>query len=434
MGKTKRVVNTDVVGVKDFRKRVVVTGIGAVTPFAHNVPDTWEKMLAGECAIKPISKFDSGEFKVKVAAEVLGFDPLKYFDVLDARKLDPFMWYALVATEEAVKDSGIAGNVAPEKFGTYVSSGQGGFDTTLNAHSTLLEKGPSRVNASTVVMMIINMLAGQISVRHNAKGASLPVVTACATGAHCIGEAFYAIRDGRQDAIIAGGSEASMYRLPMAGFQNMYATSRTEDPNSASIPFDKRRNGFVFGEGAAILVLEELEHAKARGAKIYCEVVGYGNTCDAHHITAPHPEGEGLVRAINLALETSEYKGSENFYINAHGTSTELNDKIETLAFKNVFGEKAYKMPVSSTKSMIGHLFGAAGAIEALVCAKVLEGRHVPPTVNYKEPDPDCDLDYVTEGVAREFVADFALSTNAGFGGHNSALIFRRYKDGHKKD
>lgn len=427
MEKARRAASANAVRVKNCPRRVVITGVGAVTPLAHNVAETWDRMIAGECGIKPISKFDASDYKVKVAAEVKGFDPLKYFDPLEVRKLDPFMQFALVATKEAVDDSGIVGNIVPEKFGIYVSSGQGGFDTTMNAQSALLEKGPNRVSAAAVVMMAINMAAGQIAVKYGAKGASLPVVTACATSAHCIGEAFYAIRDGRQDAIISGGSEASVYPLPMAGFQNMYATSRTEDPNSASIPFDKRRNGFVFGEGAAILILEELEHAKARGAKIYCEIVGYGNTTDAYHITAPHPDGDGLVRAIKLALETSKFKDGEKVYINAHGTSTEFNDKVETLAFKTVFGEMAYSMPCSSTKSMIGHLFGAAGAIEALVCAKALECKMIPPTINYKEADPDCDLDYVTEG-AREFAADLALSTNAGFGGHNCALVFRRMK------
>lgn len=413
-------------------RRVVITGVGALTPLAHNVSDTWKKLLAGENGIRLISKFDTADYKVKVAAEVKDFDPLKHFEATEVRKLDLFMQFVLVAAKEAVEDSGIVGKVKPEKFGTYVSSGQGGFDTILSTHDVLRERGPSRVSAAAATMMPINMAAGLIAVKYGAKGASLPVVTACATSAHAIGEAFYAIRDGRQDAIITGGSEASVYRLPIAGFQNMYALSRTEDPNAASIPFDKRRNGFVIGEGAAILILEELEHAKARGAKIYCEVVGYGNTCDAYHLTAPHPEGEGLVRAIKLALETSNFKTGEKFYINAHGTSTELNDKTETLAFKTVFGDSAYSMPCSSTKSALGHMMGAAGAIEALVCAKVLEGKIIPPTINFKEADPDCDLDYVTEG-AREFDADLTLSTNAGFGGHNCALIFRRY-NGHKKN
>lgn len=408
-------------------RRVVITGVGAVSPLAHNAKDTWKKMLAGENGIKPITLFDTSNYKVKVAAEVKGFDPLAHFDVAEARKLDKFMQFALVAAKEAIKNSGIEGKVDPNRFGTYVSSGQGGFDTILDSHNTILSKGPSRVSPAAATMMAVNMAAGQIAVKYNAKGASLPVVTACATSAHCIGEAFYAIRSGRQDAIIAGGSEASVYALPIAGFQNMYALSRTEDPDAASIPFDKRRNGFVIGEGAAILILEELKHAEARGARIYCEVVGYGNTCDAYHITAPHPEGEGLARAIKLALETADLKDNEKVYINAHGTSTELNDKTETLVFKTVFGKRAYSMPCSSTKSMTGHMMGAAGSMEALVCAMALADGEIPPTINHKEADPGCDLDYVTEG-SRKFAADLALTTNAGFGGHNCALIFRRYR------
>jgi 3-oxoacyl-[acyl-carrier-protein] synthase II len=384
-------------------------------------------MLAGECGIKPISKFDTADYKAKVSAWVKDFDPLVHFEAMEVRKLDPFMQYGLVATKEAIEDSRIKGNVDPERFGTYVTSGQGGFGTIIESAYTIRDKGASRVSPAAIPMQGINMLAGQIAAKYGAKGASLPIVTACATSAHGIGEAFFAIRAGRLDAIVAGGAEASAYPLVIAGFQNMYAISRSEDANSASIPFDKRRAGFVVGEGAAILVLEELEHAKARGAKIYCEVVGYGNTCDAFHITAPHPEGDGLARAVRLALECANLKDREKVYINAHGTGTELNDKVETLVFKTVFGKRAYAMPCSSIKSMTGHMMGAAGAMEAIVCAKVLATGKVPPTINYKEPDPDCDLDYVTEG-ARKFAADVALSTNAGFGGHNCALVFRRYK------
>jgi len=409
-------------------RRVVITGIGALTALAHNAADTWNKLLAGECGIKPVVKFDTADFKVKVAAEVKDFDPLKHFDASEIRKLDRFLQYCLVATKEAVADSGIEGKITPEKFGVYIGSGQGGFETIMDSSYTIRDRGPSRVNPAAVCMQAINLAAGQVAIKYNAKGAALPVVTACATSANCIGEAFWAIRDGRQDAIIAGGSEAGVIALCMAGFQNMYALSRSEDPNAASLPFDKRRAGFVMGEGAAILILEELEHAKTRGAKIYCEVVGYGNTCDAFHITAPHPEGEGLVRAIKLAAETAEIGDGEKVYINAHGTGTELNDKIETTAFKTVFGKRAYSMPCSSTKSALGHMLGATGAMEALVCAKALQSGKVPPTINYKEADPECDLDYVTEGKARTFAADVALSTNAGFGGHNCALMFRRFK------
>lgn len=410
-------------------KRVVITGIGAVSPLANNAADTWSKLIAGESGIAPIARFDAADFKVKFTAEVKNFDPIKYFEAAEVRKLDRFTQYALVAAKEAVTDSGIAGQIAPEKFGVYVSSGQGGFDTIVESGYTLRDRGPSRVSVNAVVMQAINLAAGQIAIKYNAKGACVPVVTACATSANCIGEAFYAIQAGRQDAIIAGGSEAGVHPLVVAGFQNMYALSRSADQNCASIPFDKRRAGFVLGEGAAIMVLEELEHAKSRGAKIYAEVVGYGNTCDAHHITAPHPDGEGLVRAIKLAAETANLAATEKVYINAHGTGTELNDKIETLAFKTVFGKRAYDMPCSSTKSALGHMMGAAGAMEAMVCVKALETGLVPPTLNYREPDPECDMDYITEGVARKFAADAALSTNAGFGGHNCALMFRRYKN-----
>lgn len=415
-------------------RRVVVTGIGAVTPLGNNLEETWRGMESGRPGIGLITKFDTETYKVKVGAEVKNFDPSLCFEKAEIRKTDLFTQYAVTAAQEAMKDSGLVsspdpkeGNVAPERLGVYVGSGVGGINTIINECNKLYGEG-KRVSPFMVPMMIGNMAAGTISIRQNAQGPTLPIVTACATSSHTIGEAFRAIKHGYADAIIAGGAEACICPLAVAGFTSCMALTTNPDPASACVPFDKRRSGFVIGEGAAILVLEEYERARQRGARIYGEICGYGNTSDAYHVTAPHPEGDGITRAIRLALSEAGDAPEEQdgrTYINAHGTSTALNDKTETLAFKNVFGEKAYELSISSTKSMTGHMLGAAGAVEALACLKALETGCVPPTIGYEEPDPDCDLNYTPrKAVRRELRA--ALSTSLGFGGHNACLVFHK--------
>ena len=405
-------------------KRVVVTGLGAVTPIGNNVSELWDSLSKGKTGFGDITKVDVSDFKVKIAAEVKNLDPTKYLDPSEARKLDLYTQYGVISAIQAMEDSGIAGKVDPERLGVYFGSGKGGINTLTGEMNKLTERGPSRVSANFIPMTIINIAAGLIAIRYNALGVNMAVVTACATGANCIGEAFLAIQGGRADAIIAGGSEASINRLALAGFQNMTALSTRNDINAASIPFDKRRDGFVMGEGGGALILEEYEHAKARGAKIYAEMVGYGNTCDAYHITAPSQDGNGAARALKIAAAT--LKDSDSVYINAHGTSTPYNDKTETLAVKAAFGDRAYKMPMSSTKSMTGHLLGAAGSVEAIISVLALKNGMLPPTAGYSEPDPECDLDYIPNK-ARKAQADFALSSTFGFGGHNAVLAFRRW-------
>ena len=336
------------------------------------------------------------------------------------------MQYALAAAKEAMADSGIIGQVAPERLGVYFGSGIGGFETFDSEHTKLIEKGPRRVSPHFIPMMIANIAAGTIAIKYGATGPCLPVTTACATGTNAVGEAFRAVRYGYADAILAGGSEAAITPMGFAGFINCMALSTSEDPEAASIPFDKRRGGFVMGEGAGALLLEEYEHAKARGAKIYAEISGYGCTCDAYHVTAPHPEAEGGARAIRLAVEeTGKTPDAARVYINAHGTSTPLNDKAETAAIKKVFGADAYRVLVSSTKSMTGHMLGAAGAVEAIAAVLALRDGVAPPTIGYQEPDPDCDLDYVPNQ-AREAALDMALSVSLGFGGHNACVAFTK--------
>ena len=404
-------------------KRVVITGLGAITPVGNNVSELWKSLTSGRVGIDSITKFDSSDCKVKIAAEVKGFDPGLYFDVAEARKLDLYSQYAIASAAQAVEDSGIEGKVDPDRFGVYYGSGKGGISTVMSENNKLNELGPNRVSANFIPMAIINIAAGMIAIRHKAGGVNMAVITACATGANCVGEAFLAIQNGRADAIIAGGSEAPINKLALAGFQNMMALTRNSDPANASIPFDKRRNGFVMGEGGAALVVEEYEHAKKRGAKIYAEVVGYGNTCDAYHITAPVPDGSGAARALKLAA--AELKDSDSVYVNAHGTSTPFNDKIETAAVKSAFGDRAYKMPMSSTKSMTGHMLGAAGAVEAIATVLALRDGVMPPTAGYAEKDPECDLDYIPNK-ARKANLTFGLSSTFGFGGHNTVLGFRK--------
>ncbi len=408
-------------------RRVVITGMGAISPIGNDIKTLWNNLTSGVCGISAITRFDTSDFKVRVAAEVKDFAPENHgMEKGDARRMDPFTQYAMAAAEEAVADSAIAGNIDPERLGVYVGSGIGGMQTFLTEHEKLINRGPSRVSPLYIPMMISNIASGNIAIKYGCKGPSLPIVTACATSTNAIGEAFRAIKHGYADAIVAGGSEATINPLAVAGFTNCKALNETGDPETASLPFDSRRAGFVMGEGAGIVVLEELTHAVARGAKIYAEVTGYGNTCDAHHITAPDPEAEGGARAMRLALE--EAGGAEGLlYINAHGTGTPLNDKSETLAIKKALGEDAArKALISSTKSMTGHMLGAAGAVELIASALALQNGVIPPTIHLDSPDPACDLDYVAN-VARQAQAATALSISLGFGGHNAVLALRRF-------
>lgn len=408
-------------------RRVVVTGMGAVTPVGNHLEEYWNSLVEGVCGVDFITRFDVSDKKVKVAAEVKNFDPLEYIEKSELRKNDLFVQYAVAAATQAMNDSKLAGTVEPERLGVYIGSGIGGILTTTE-NSDKLCQGAKRVSPFMVPMMISNMASGTVSIRFEAKGPTLPIVTACATSSHAIGEAYRAIRHGYADAILAGGSEAAVCNLTLAGFTSCMALTANNDPKTACRPFDKNRDGFVMGEGAGVVVLEEYEHAVARGAKIYGEVCGYGNTSDAYHVTAPDPEAGGITRAIRLAMEEAGVQADEHTYVNAHGTSTQLNDKSETLAFHQAFGEAAEKVAISSTKSMTGHMLGAAGAVEAIACLKALETGIVPPTVGLQEADPDCDLDY-TPGTAKRMDVKTALSTSLGFGGHNACLVFRKWEE-----
>lgn len=408
-------------------KRVVVTGMGVISPVGNDIDTFFQNITNGVCGIDFIKKFDTTDYKVKVAAEVKDFNAADYMPKPQIRKTDLFCQYALAAAQQAVEDSGIIGNIEPERLGVYVGSGIGGMNTFVTETEKLLTGGPRKVSPFFVPMMISNIAAGNIAIKYKAMGPSLPVVTACATSSNSIGEAFHAIKHGYADAIIAGGAEATINPLSIAGFTNCMALSSRNDPLDCSTPFDKRRDGFVMGEGAGIIVLEEYEHAKARGAKIYAEICGYGNTCDAYHVTAPHPEAVGAINAIKIACQEGGYNSDMNVYINAHGTSTPLNDKAETYAIKQVFGQDAYKMHISSTKSMTGHMLGAAGAVEAIVCVLALDNSIIPPTIGYKEPDEDCDLNYTPNKSVKADI-DFALSSSLGFGGHNGVLAFSNIK------
>ena len=408
-------------------RRVVVTGMGAVTPVGNHLEEYWNSLVEGVCGVDFITRFDVSDKKVKVAAEVKNFDPLEYFEKSELRKNDLFVQYAVAAATQAMNYSKLAGTVEPERLGIYIGSGIGGILTTTE-NSDKLCQGAKRVSPFMVPMMISNMASGTVSIRFEAKGPTLPIVTACATSSHAIGEAYRAIRHGYADAILAGGSEAAVCNLTLAGFTSCMALTANNDPKTACRPFDKNRDGFVMGEGAGVVVLEEYEHAVARGAKIYGEVCGYGNTSDAYHVTAPDPEAGGITRAIRLAMEEAGVQADEHTYVNAHGTSTQLNDKSETLAFHQAFGEAAEKVAISSTKSMTGHMLGAAGAVEAIACLKALETGIVPPTVGLQEADPDCDLDY-TPGTAKRMDVKTALSTSLGFGGHNACLVFRKWEE-----
>ena len=407
-------------------RRVVVTGLGAITPLGNTVAQTWDAMKAGKNGIAPITLFDTENFKAKLGAEVKEFDPKEHLGVNEALRTARFTQFALVATQEAVEESGIVGTVQPERFAVFFGTGIGGIGTFEKEHTKLMEKGPRRVSALFVPMMIANMAAGMIAIRYDCRGTAMPAVTACASGSNAIGEAMRMIRHGYADAVITGGAEAAITPSAVAGFVNMQALSVSQDPDAASLPFDKRRAGFVIGEGAVSLVLEEYEHAKARGAKIYGEVCGYGSTCDAYHITAPHPEARGGAQAMIDAMREAGYSEKDTVYINAHGTGTPMNDAVETKAIKKAMGDKqAYEAYVSSTKSMTGHMLGAAGAIEAMACLKVLGEGIVPPTIHLNEPDEASDLNCVPN-VAVKADITLALSNSLGFGGHNACLAFRK--------
>lgn len=408
-------------------RRVVITGLGAVTPIGNTVSEYWEGLKSGKCGIDFITRFDTTDFKGKVAAEVKDFDPTLYMEKGEIRKNDLFAQYAFAAASQAIKDSGIIGNIEPEKIGTYVSSGIGGIGTFEEEEIKMIEKGAKKVSPFFITKLIANMAGGIIAIKYNLKGENMAIVTACASSNNAIGEAYRTIKHGYLDAVVAGGSEAAIIPIGMAGFGNMKALTQSEDPKTACVPFDARRSGFVMGEGGAILVLEEYGHAVARGAKIYAEICGYGSTCDAHHITAPHPDAEGGARALKLAYEEAGEVDASKLYINAHGTSTPHNDKSETVAIKTVFGDDAYKLMVSSTKSMTGHMLGAAGAVEAIASVLALNDGIVPPTIGYKEKDPECDLDYVPNE-ARKTEVELALSMSLGFGGHNACLAFKKCK------
>lgn len=413
-----------------MNRRVVVTGTGVVSPVGNNVESFWNNLLAGYCGIDFITDFPTDDLPVKIAGQVKGFNPSEYeIEPAFARKQDKFTLYAVAAAWQAVKESGISaaegGNIDPYRLGVYVGSGIGGFTTQVRETEKIIADGPKWVSPLFIPTMISNIAAGNIAIRNNACGPCLPVVTACATSSHAIGEAYRAIKHGYADAIIAGGSEACVMPLGIAGFANAKALSRAEDPKYASLPFNKKRGGFVIAEGAAILVLEEYERAVERGAVIIAEVCGYGNTCDAYHVTAPRPDGQTQATAIRMALDQAGYTSEDVLYINAHGTGTALNDVSETLAFKLALGEDAYKAHISSTKSAMGHLLGAAGAAEALAAILALKNSIVPPTINLDEADPECDLDYTPNQPVKADLT-LAISDSLGFGGHNSCVAFRK--------
>ena len=411
------------------KRRVVVTGLGAVTPLGIGVDETWSGLIAGRSGVGPLTFFDCTDFATKISAEVKGFEPADYIEAKEIKKMDRFIHFAVAAAKMAVDQSGLVINEAnAPRVGVMVGSGMGGLIAIEKYHETYLERGPRKITPFFIPMLIINLASGQISIMIGAKGPNSAVVTACATGTHNIGDACKIIQRGDADVMIAGGTEACITPMGIGGFNAMKALStRNDDPTRASRPFDNERDGFIMGEGAGIMVLEELDTAKARGAKIMAEVVGYGLTGDAYHLTAPAPNGEGAARCIRMALDDAGMAPEEIDYINAHGTSTKFNDEFETMAIKSVLGAHAYKIPVSSTKSMTGHLLGAAGGVEAIVAVKtILEGK-VPPTINYENPDPLCDLDYVPN-TARDVDVKVALSNSFGFGGTNGCLLFKRFE------
>ena len=417
--------------MSDTRRRVVITGLGAITPVGNDVPSTWRALLASETGAGPITIFETTEqFPTRIACEVKNFDPLAFLEKKEARRYDRFAQFGVGAAVEAMRDAGLVGapeGVAPERFGVIFGSGIGGISTMEAQHDQLRERGPGRVSPFFIPMFIPDIAAGLISIRFGAKGPNYATVSACASGAHAIGDAFRFIERGDADVMIAGGGEATITPLAVAGFASMKALStRNDDPAAASRPFDAGRDGFVIGEGAGCVVLEALETAGARDATIVAEVVGYGVSADAYHITMPAPEGEGAQHAMRMAMDDAGVSAKDVDYVNAHGTSTQANDRNETAAIKQVLGQSAYSMIVGSTKSMTGHLLGAAGGVEAVVTALVCQQGRIPPTINLTDPDPDCDLDYGTHGVVERTV-DVALSNSFGFGGHNACLAIRAW-------
>ena len=410
-----------------MERRVVITGMGAITPLGNNVDEMWEGIKNKKCGIDEITLFDTTDFKTKLAGEIKNYNAADYFDVKQAKRLDKSSQLAIIAAREAVKDSGINNeNTDYDRVGIFVSSGIAGLNTIEEQCEIANQKGYKRVSPMFIPMSIANMPSGNVAIEFGFKGESMGILTACASSTHSIGEAYKTIKYGSEDVILAGGSEASICRLGIASFENMKALSSATDKTRASIPFDKERNGFVMSEGAGILVLEELEHAQARGAKIYGEVIGFGATTDAYHITSPCPDGECGAKAIKRAMDDAQIKPSDVDYINAHGTSTHLNDSTETKAIKTVFGEESNNVMVSSTKGNLGHLLGAAGAVEAIICAKAIQDQIVPPTINYKEKDEECDLDIVPNEV-RNAKLNIVMSNSLGFGGHNGCVVIKKF-------
>ena len=412
-----------------MRNRVVVTGLGCVSPVGNNLNDTWAALLAGKSGAAPITAFDASHHKTKFAAEVKGFDPVALFGTREARKMDRFTQLATAATLEALEQSGLKIDESNrDRVGILIGTGIGGIITTIEQYEVLKERGPERISPFLIPMMIADSAAGNLAIRIGARGPNMSLATACASGTNGVGEAAEMIRRGAADVMVAGASEAAIHPLTMAGMNVMTALStRNDDPQRASRPFDKDRDGFLMGEGSAVLILESLEHAQARGAKILCEFTGYGTSDDAHHISAPAENGAGAAISMSLALKDGNFAPQDIQYINAHGTSTQLNDKSETAAIKTVFGEQAYKLAVSSTKSMTGHLLGASGALEALISAMSIIDQILPPTINYETPDPNCDLDYVPNQPRKTQVHN-VMSNSFGFGGHNATLILSRYQ------
>ncbi len=411
------------------RQRVVITGVGTVTSYGDGVETFWENLLAGNSGIDRVKSFDVSEYASQVGAEALDFNAADYMDPKEARRNDRYTQFAVAGARMALKDAGIedTSKLEADRFGVLIGSGIGGMITIQTQSRRLYEMGPRKVSPFMIPSLIANIASGVVAIEVGARGPNFGIVSACASGTHSIGEAYQMIRDGEADVMLAGGSEAAVTELGYAGFCSMKAmsTSYNDAPQTASRPFDKGRDGFIMGEGSGVLVMETLEHAKARGATIYCEISGYSATCDAYHITSPDPEGKGLGAAMEHALTEAKVKSDEVSYINAHGTSTPYNDKFETAAIKKVLGDDAYKTAISSTKSMTGHLLGAAGGIESAVCALAIRDGKIPPTINYNEPDPDCDLDYVPNE-AREAEVKVAMCNNLGFGGHNATLLFKK--------
>ena len=411
-------------------RRVVVTGIGCLSALGPDTASFWDGLIKGRSGISRLTRFDPTDFPSKVGGEIRDFDPGKFMDPKEAKRNDRYTQYAVAASRMAIEDAQVdTTKLDAERFGVIIGSGIGGMETIENQARVLIERGPSRVSPFTIPSLIANIASGVVAIEFRAKSVNFGVVSACASGSHALGEAMRHIRDGHADIMLSGGSEACITRLSYAGFCNMKAMSTdfNDTPEKASRPFDKLRDGFVMGEGAGVLVIESLEHAQARGARIYCELAGYGATCDAYHITGQDQEGKGLALCLNRALSEAGIDKSEVSYINAHGTSTPINDRCETLAIKRVFGEQAPKIAISSTKSMTGHLLGAAGGVEAAVCALAIRHGIVPPTLNLENPDPDCDLDYVPNQ-ARKMTVNVAISNNLGFGGHNASLVFKALK------